>query len=252
MMKLLIASVLHAVNRMLRRLYWFIRLAQSDLASPYKVHHPVICEGSGKRIIGPNAQIGKEAEVSVGKEGILTIGANLRLGKGAVLRLGNNNQLSIGQDFKMEFGSRMYVSNDWSIGDEVQIATHCAIFSREGGVAGKVKIGDGTHIGDHSIIDCAANVIIGKEVAIGPNCVLYSHDHDYASDSSAAWKGGLICKDITIEDGAWVGSGVTILPGVTIGKRAVIAAGAVVTKDIPAHTIWGGIPAKQIGETGKA
>ena len=141
---------------------------------------------------------------------------------------------------------------DWSIGDEVQIATHCAIFSREGGVAGKVQIGDGTHIGDHSIIDCAANVIIGKEVAIGPNCVLYSHDHDYASDSSAAWKGGLICKDITIEDGAWVGSGVTILPGVTIGKRAVIAAGAVVTKDIPAHTIWGGIPAKQIGETGKA
>ncbi len=63
---------------------------QSDLASPLNVHHPVICEGSGKRIIGPNAQIGKEAEVSVGKEGILTIGANLRLGKGAVLRLGNN------------------------------------------------------------------------------------------------------------------------------------------------------------------
>jgi acetyltransferase-like isoleucine patch superfamily enzyme len=252
MMKLLFSSVLQAIHRLLRRLYWFIRLAQSDLASPYKVHHPVICEGSGKRIIGPNAQIGKEAEVSVGKEGILTIGANLRLGKGAVLRLGNNNQLSIGQDFKMEYGSRMYVSNNWSIGDRVQIATHCAIFSREGGVAGKVQIGDGTHIGDHSIIDCAANVTIGAEVAIGPNCILYSHDHDYTSDSSAAWKGGLICKDITIEDGAWVGSGVTVLPGVTIGKRAVIAAGAVVTKDVPAHAIWGGVPAKQIGETGKA
>ena len=122
---------------------------------------------------------------------------------------------------------------DWTIGDEVQIATHCAIFSREGGVAGKVQIGDGTHIGDHSIIDCAANVIIGKEVAIGPNCVLYSHDHDYTSESSAAWKGGLICKDIMIEDGAWVGSGVTILPGVTIGKRAVIAAGAVSQKTCP-------------------
>ena len=251
-MKLLIASVFQSFRRFIRRLYWLFRLMQSDITHPLNVHHPVICEGSGNRIIGPYAQIQKGAEVSVGKNGSLNIGAHLRLGKSAIFRLGNGAKLSIGSDFKMEYGSRMYVSNNWSIGDRVQIATHCAIFSREGGVAGKVQIGDGTHIGDHSIIDCAANVTIGKEVAIGPNCVLYTHDHDYTSESAAAWKGPLICKDIVIEDGAWVGSGVTLLPGVTIGKRAVIAAGAVVTKDVPAHTIWGGIPAKQIGETGKA
>jgi acetyltransferase-like isoleucine patch superfamily enzyme len=251
-MKLLIASVFQSFQRLIRRLYWLFRLIQSDTSLPFHVHHPVICEGNGRRTIGPHAQIEKGAEVSVGRNGRLNIGANLRLGKGAIFRLGHAAQLSIGRDFKMEYGSRMFVTTDWTIGDKVQIATHCAIFSREGGVAGKVEIGDGTHIGDHSIIDCAANVTIGKEVAIGPNCVLYSHDHDYTSDSSAAWRGGLICKDITIEDGAWVGSGVTILPGTTIGKRAVIAAGAVVTKDVPAHTIWGGIPAKQIGETGKA
>jgi acetyltransferase-like isoleucine patch superfamily enzyme len=251
-MKLLFSSVNQACEMLMRRLYWLLRLAQSDFAHPLSVHHPVICEGSGRRTIGPHAQIEKGAEVSVGKNGWLKIGATLRLGKGAIFRLGNDAKLSIGRDFKMEYGSRMFVATNWTIGDEVQIATHCAIFSREGGVAGNVQIGDGTHIGDHSIIDCAANITIGQEVAIGPNCVLYSHDHDYTSASSAAWKGGLICKDITIEDGAWVGSGVTILPGVKIGKRAVIAAGAVVTKNVPAHTIWGGVPAMQIGETGKA
>jgi len=251
-MKLLIAPVFQSFQRFIRRLYWLFRLMQSDISHPLNMHHPVICEGSGKRIIGPHAQIQKGAEVSVGKNGSLSIGARLQLGRSAIFRLGNDAQVSIGEDFKMEYGSRMFVTTDWTIGDEVQIATQCAIFSREGGVAGNVQIGNGTHNGDHSIIDCAANLTIGKEDAIGPNCVLYTHDHNYTSESAAAWKGPLICKDIMIEDGAWVGSGVTILPGVTIGKRAVIAAGAVVTKDVPAHTIWGGIPAKQIGETGKA
>ena len=251
-MKLIIATVFQSFQRFIRRLYWLFRLMKSDISHPLNMHHPMICEGSGKRIIGPHAHIQKGAEISVGKNGSIRIGARLRLGRSAIFRLGNDAQVSIGEDFKMEYGSRMFITTDWTIGDAVQIATHCAIFSREGGVAGNVQIGNGTHIGDHSIIDCAANVTIGQEVAIGPNCVLYTHDHDYNSESAAAWKGPLICKDIVIEDGAWVGSGVTLLPGVTIGKRAVIAAGAVVTKDVPAHSIWGGIPAKQIGGTGKA
>ena len=188
MMKLLIASVLQHPSLAPQALLAY-SIAQSDLASPYKVHHPVICEGSGKRIIGPNAQIGKEAEVSVGKEGILTIGANLRLGKGAVLRLGNNNQLSIGQDFKMEYGSACTFRMTGASAMSSNRNALCHFLPR------RRSCGQGPnrrwhHIGDHSIIDCAANVIIGKEVAIGPNCVLYSHDHDYTSESSAAWKGG--------------------------------------------------------------
>ena len=162
-MKLLIASVFQSFQRFIRRLYWLFRLMQSDITHPLNVHHPVICEGSGKRIIGPHAQIQKGAEVSVGKNGSLSIGARLRLGKSAIFRLGNDAQVSIGEDFKMEYGSRMFVTTDWTIGDEVQIATHCAIFSREGGVAGNVQIGNGTHIGDHSIIDCAANLPLAKK-----------------------------------------------------------------------------------------
>ena len=247
-MKLLLFSIIQMCRRFLRRLYWFFRLSQSDISYPFEIHYPVVCEGSGRRSIGANAQVDKGAEMSVGKDGALTIGHGLHLGERAVLRIGRNAELVIGNGFKMEYGSRAFVSAKWNIGDQVQIATNCAIFSRESGVVGELKIGDGAHIGDNSIIDCAANVTIGEEVAIGPNCVLYTHDHDYKSDSKAAWKGGLICKEIIIEDGAWVGSGVTILPGVIVGKRAVVAAGAVLTKSVPAHAIWGGVPAKQIGE----
>lgn len=57
-----------------------------------------------------------------------------------------------------------------------------------------------------------------------------------------------VATPVTIGNDVWIGGNVTILPGVTIGDRAVIAAGAVVTKDIPANTVAGGVPAKVIKE----
>jgi acetyltransferase-like isoleucine patch superfamily enzyme len=54
----------------------------------------------------------------------------------------------------------------------------------------------------------------------------------------------MICKPIVIKRNAWIGAGATILPGVTDGENAVVAAGAVVSKDVPANTVVGGIPAK--------
>jgi acetyltransferase-like isoleucine patch superfamily enzyme len=56
----------------------------------------------------------------------------------------------------------------------------------------------------------------------------------------------MFCKPIIIKQNAWVGAGATILPGVTIGENAVVAAGAVVSKDVPANTVVGGIPARVI------
>ena len=85
-------------------------------------------------------------------------------------------------------------------------------------------------------------------MAIGPNSTIYSHDHRYDAKGKAAWKGGVVRKQVVIKDGAWVSSGVTILPGVTIGKNCVIAAGAVVTKSTDDNCIYGGIPAKKIKE----
>jgi len=174
------------------------------------------------------------------------MGAHADIRHDSIVRAGEGLTVTIGDYFKLEQGSRLFIQKDWRIGDQVQIATNCALFSRESPSAGILSIGNNTHIGDNTIIDVADDVTIGDTVAIGPNCVIYSHDHGYESDAAAAWKGALITRPVIIEDNAWVGSGVTILPGVTIGERAVVAAGSVVTKDVEANSVYGGIPALKI------
>lgn len=83
-------------------------------------------------------------------------------------------------------------------------------------------------------------ITIGDNVAIAPKVNLITLNHDFTpGNRDATW-----CKPIVIEDGVWIGINSTILPGVTIGKNAVIAAGSVVTKDVAPNTIVGGNPAK--------
>lgn len=108
------------------------------------------------------------------------------------------------------------------------------------------------HIGPRSFINTGlrigvgdpAHVRIGADCAIGPFVQLETAWHELAWTPERGWGGGV--KDITIEDRCWIGARVTILGGVTIGEGAVVAAGAVVTKDVPAHTLAGGVPAKII------
>ena len=85
-------------------------------------------------------------------------------------------------------------------------------------------------------------ITIEDDVLIGPrvNLVTENHPLDPADRQS------LLLKSIVIKRNAWIGAGATILPGVTIGENAVVAAGAVVSKDVPANTIVGGVPAKHI------
>jgi acetyltransferase-like isoleucine patch superfamily enzyme len=85
-------------------------------------------------------------------------------------------------------------------------------------------------------------ITIEDEVLIGPRVNLVTENHPLNPGDRRA----LICKPITIKRNAWIGAAATILPGVTIGENAVVAAGAVVSKDVPANTVVGGIPAKFI------
>lgn len=240
-----------SIQRIARNAYWAINLGRGVHSPPSYISWPVICEGKGKLIIEPEVRIGKNAEISVGQGGRLHLGKAARIDGHAILRTAPGVEFTARERLSVGAHSRLYIQTNWNFGADIIIATHCAIFSRESPHCGILTIGDGTHIGDSTILDVADDVTIGNEVALGPNCVIYSHDHEYNSDSRAAWKGQLQCAPVVIEDGAWIGSGVTILPGITIGERAVVAAGAVVTKNIPPHTIWGGVPAEQIGLTGQ-
>lgn len=79
-------------------------------------------------------------------------------------------------------------------------------------------------------------------VPIGPRVNLVTENHPL----DPADRRALITKPIIIKKNAWIGAGATILPGVTIGENAVVAAGSVVSKDVPANVVVGGVPAKTI------
>lgn len=89
-------------------------------------------------------------------------------------------------------------------------------------------------------LDGGHRVVIGADCYIAPHVRFHAAGHDL--DDMTAHVGG----DIVVEDGVWLGAGSVLLPGVAIGRDAVVAAGSVVTKDVPARMIVGGVPAESI------
>lgn len=107
----------------------------------------------------------------------------------------------------------------------------------------KLKIGRNNIIGNDAMLDARNGITIGDNVSLSMGVWIWTMEHD-PQDPYYGAKGG----PVVIEDYAWISCRVVILPGVTIGKGAVVAAGAVVTKDVLPYAIVGGVPAKQIGE----
>ena len=106
--------------------------------------------------------------------------------------------------------------------------------------------GNSVHIGNNVVVmnNClmmaAGGITIDDDAMIAANVQLISNNHDVYDRQI------LICKPVHIGRNVWVGAGATILPGVTVGENAVVAAAAVVTKDVPSNAIVGGNPAKII------
>nr|WP_321222064.1 acyltransferase [uncultured Psychroserpens sp.] len=234
------------INAIVRSIYWFYRLNQVSFGRNNNLSFPIKVEGKGNASFQDNNSIEKNAFLGVGLGGVLEMASNSKIETNAHIAIGNDYSLKIGDNFKIGTHARLFVKKDWVFGTNVSIETYCSIFSREADRNGKLIIGNNCNIGDFTIMDVVDDIIIGNDVAIGPNCTLYTHDHIYTDRDKPAWKGGLVSSPIVIEDGAWVGSNVTILPGVTIGKRTVVAAGSVVTKSLEPESIYGGVPAKLI------
>lgn len=107
-----------------------------------------------------------------------------------------------------------------------------------------VTIADGVMINVSVTIDNKASVTVGENVHIAPEVYIGTSTHTVADGSRRA--GAVENLPIVIGRGAWIGARAIILPGVTVGEGAVIAAGAVVTKDCEADTLYGGVPARAL------
>ncbi|WP_288280689.1 acyltransferase [uncultured Prevotella sp.] len=109
---------------------------------------------------------------------------------------------------------------------------------------GDVIIGDHTRIGIHNTI--IGPVTIGSHVNLAQGITVTALNHNFSDTTKRIDEQGISTNPVTIEDDVWIGANAVILPGVTIGQHAVVAAGAVVTADVPANTVVGGVPARII------
>jgi len=144
------------------------------------------------------------------------------------------------------------------IGNNTHIRGELLIFK----YGGQIKIGNNCYIGEYSKIWSGESITIKNSVLISHNVnIIDTNSHELDSSErneryielvkNGHWKekGSIVTKPITIEDFAWINFNSTILKGVTIGKGAIVAAGSVVTKDVPPYAVVAGNPAKIIKYT---
>lgn len=110
----------------------------------------------------------------------------------------------------------------------------------------KVEIGDNTIINVGTTVGGQCGVKIGKDVLIGYNVHIVSQHHEYRYPNIPIRKQGYYGAPIVIEDNVWIGANAVILPGVRVGKGAVIGANVVVTRNVKPFTVVGGIPVRYI------
>ena len=105
-----------------------------------------------------------------------------------------------------------------------------------------IRIGNGVFINKSCMFVDLGGIELEDNVLIGPEVKILSVNHPLDPKN----RRGVILKSVKIRRNAWIGAGVTVCPGVTIGENSVIGAGSVVTKDVPSNTVYAGVPAKFI------
>ena len=126
----------------------------------------------------------------------------------------------------------------WGVHPTSYLGKNCTLHS-------SLQMGAYGYIGPHSVVP--SGVTMGNYVMIGPELLITGADHRLDEPGKAViFSGRPEPETCVIEDDVWIGSRVIVLKGVRIGRGAVIAAGAVVTRDVPPYTIMGGVPARPI------
>lgn len=110
----------------------------------------------------------------------------------------------------------------------------------------RIQIGRDSLIGEYTVIRGQGGVVIGDRVYTSPFSQIIAVNHVFADPTRPFVEQGITAEGIVIEDDVWIGAGAIVTDGVRVGKGAVVAAGAVVTADVPAHTVVGGVPARVI------
>ena len=168
----------------------------------------------------------------------LRFASNIRLGNGVYLDQNTylhacDHGIDIGPNSIIMHGAVLHVYNFRGLPDS------------------KISIGKESLIGEYSVIRGQGGVTIGDRVFTSPFSQIIAVNHIFDDPEVSFVDQGITAEGIIIEDDVWIGASAVITDGVRIGKGSVVAAGAVVTKDVPPHTVVAGVPAKPIKQIDK-
>ncbi|MEP7356585.1 MAG: acyltransferase [Anaerolineales bacterium] len=178
-------------------------------------------------------------------DGPAAIERNVRLRFASLIRLGRGSYLDEG----------VYIHacpGGVSIGENT-LVMHGAVlhvYNFRGLPHAGIRIGRDSLIGEYNVIRGQGGVTVGDRVYTSPGTQIIAVNHVFDDAGRPFVEQGITAEGIVIEDDVWLGSAAIVTDGVHIGQGAVVAAGAVVTKDVPAHTVVGGVPARVLRQVG--
>lgn len=176
-----------------------------------------------------------------GSSGALYVGRDVRITSAARIR--------VGRGVKIEDGVELQglARRGITLGDGVTLGRQASIrpSSYYGTDLGEgLSIGAGSAIGAFCWFGASGFVEIGRDVLFGPRVVIIPENHAHADPRRTIKEQGVVRNGVVIEDDCWIGCNVTILAGVRIGRGSIVAAGAVVNRDVEPRSIVGGVPAR--------
>lgn len=176
------------------------------------------------RSCGGRFFLGRQAKVLF--PSYLSVGHNVAIGDYVFMNCIGRQGVTLGHNVRLrEFGWVQVTSQLSNLGEGL-------------------TIGDNTYVGPHSVLGAGGGVAIGNDVTMGAYVQLLAENHRFADPGLPVGEQGVTRKGIVIADGCWLGNSVIVLDGVQIGERAVIGAGSVVTRSVPARAVAVGNPAR--------
>lgn len=177
--------------------------------------------------------------------------AALLAGAGAAIRRDRPSVVTLGPNCVLAEGSRIRaIQGKSSTPATVTIGAGSSLKEQSLVLAtsGTIVIGQRSTVGRGSeVVANGGAVTIGSDVRIAARCFLSTANHRFDNPAVPIARQGFDVRPVVVEDDVWIGFGACVLPGVTIGRGSIVGAGAVVTKDVPAGSIVGGVPARIIG-----
>lgn len=177
------------------------------------------------------------------------------VGGNGSIKLGRDVHLSFARDARLDLNGMLSLGNMWTThgrksstlrmdaGSELCVTGNCSIFC-----GAEIVLFQGAKLSlGQSYINSGCKIICSRAISIGDRCAI-AHDFTVLDSNFHAIDGSRSAESVVIGDHVWIGTRVTVLKGVSIGNDAVIAAGSVVTKDVPAGSLAAGVPARVIRE----